>query len=63
TFGSWAYKVFKDEKKYMIDWKILVGGVIALAIIGLIPLLGWFVVLIFTLINLGAIYRMLVKIK
>lgn len=63
TFGSWLNKVFKDEKKYIVDYKILAIGVVSLTIVGLVPIIGWLVVLVFMLINLGALYQAILKIK
>jgi len=63
TFGSWAIAVIRKNKDYSISWKVVVGGVVALALIKLIPVLGVLVSLVFMLISLGAIYRLAYRAK
>jgi len=58
VFGSWLIKIIKKQSEYKIDWQAVVTGVIVLALVTLIPLVGWFIGFIFVLISLGTLYRM-----
>ncbi len=63
TFGSWAISVIRKNKDYPINWKIVVVGVLALTIITFIPIIGGIVCFIFVLINFGAIYRLIHRLR
>lgn len=60
--GSLLGKAIKERKNYVVNWKTVVGGTIALMIIKLVPIIGWIVAFIFTLIALGALCRTFLKI-
>ncbi len=61
TFGSWLTKIIKKRNNYSVNWKVVVGGVISLILVGLIPIVGWLILIIFTLISLGGTYRLIYK--
>ena len=61
NFGSWLGKLITKSSNYSVSWKVVVGGVIALALVKLIPVIGTLFCLIFTLISFGAIYRTFYK--
>jgi len=58
TFGSWALGVIRKNKDYVVNWKVVVGGVIVMGIVGLIPVIGRLFFFIFMLISFGSIYRL-----
>ena len=61
VFGSWLIKLVKKEKNFQLRWQEVVIGTIVLSVIGLIPFLGWAVVLVFMLVSLGALLQLLNK--
>src|SRR3989338_8957732 len=56
-FGIWLAHLLFKKKDYTADWKIVIGGTVILAILGLIPVVGWFMMLVLVLVSLGAFYR------
>jgi len=61
VFGSWLIKVLGKRPEYLVDWKAVVVGTIALSFITLIPFVGWFVEFLFLLTAMGAIYQLVRK--
>lgn len=55
--GSWLMKLIRKKSEYPLDWLSVLLGVVVLGIMGLIPIVGWLVCLVFFLIALGSIYR------
>lgn len=56
-FGTWLAHLLFKKKDYSVNWKIVVGGVVAITLVGLVPLIGWIIMMILTLVTLGAFYR------
>lgn len=56
-FGAWLIKIITKKKEYVVDWKAVVVGVIAMKILIFVPVLGWFARFIFFLIALGAVIK------
>ncbi len=63
TFGSWLVKIIGKNENYPINWKVVVGGVLALMLIKVIPIIGGVIGCIFVLTSLGAIYRFIYKLR
>ena len=61
--GTWLIKIITKKQEYIIDWKAVVVGMIAIKFLMFIPFIGWLAKFIFFLIALGAlaqwIYRKL----
>jgi len=55
--GRWLYHYF-DKDAAGIDWKIVLTGVIAFKILQLIPILGWIICAVLSLMAFGVILRM-----
>jgi cytoskeletal protein CcmA (bactofilin family) len=55
VIGSLVHKWIWKPAEHKINWKTILLGVIVAFLLGLIPLLGWIVKFIFTLITLGAV--------
>lgn len=54
--GSFTLKLF-EKKDYKADWRAVIIGNIVLALLALIPIVGWIVALIVFLIVLGSILK------
>ncbi|OGD67707.1 hypothetical protein A2442_03995 [Candidatus Campbellbacteria bacterium RIFOXYC2_FULL_35_25] len=57
TFGSWLILAITKKDNYSVNWKTILWGSVVLTIIGILPVIGWLIVLILILINLGSIYQ------
>lgn len=57
-FGSWLRKTVKKDGKTVVDWKTATYGIALLALIGLVPLFGWIVAMVFYLIAFGSLVSM-----
>jgi len=53
--GAWLYKVIKKEEVITVTWQRTLGGIIALSLVMLVPVIGWIVCVFFFLLALGAI--------
>lgn len=53
-FGSVVERAFNKSKYVPVNWKTIVGGSFGLALLTLIPFIGWIVVFVFFLAALGA---------
>lgn len=58
-FGSWVIKMTKHHKEFQVRWQELAIGVILLAIITLVPFIGWLIGFAFMLIAYGAIVKLI----
>lgn len=56
VLGSLIYRFLSDKKEYVVDWKSILVGVIAMFLIGLIPIIGWLAMFILFLACLGNFY-------
>lgn len=56
VFGSWVGKYLFKSENFVVDWKTVVGGIIALQLIYLIPFAGWIVGFVIFLACLGRLY-------
>jgi len=54
-FGSLLAKYWYKKSVAEVTWKNALGGIIILAILGYIPLIGWLAWLVFFLVALGAL--------
>jgi len=54
-FGAWLHKRLQNREDLVVNWKNAIGGIILLAIIAFVPVVGWIVGLIFFLFALGSI--------
>lgn len=59
-FGVWLAHLLFKKKDYLSDWKIVIGGVLALTIVGLIPFVGWVIVTLLMLVSLGSFCRIVI---
>ncbi|MFH0845863.1 MAG: hypothetical protein V1851_00455 [Patescibacteria group bacterium] len=58
VFAAWIFRLIRKDNKVIISWKNIIGGVILLALIVLIPYIGWIIGLIVFLITFGSIADM-----
>ena len=56
--GAGAYKMFKKEKGWRIDWATGLIGAIGVAVIWCLPIVGPFAIFVFFLISLGTLLRL-----
>jgi hypothetical protein len=54
-FGSVLVKAVKKTKEYEVTWQSAMIGVIALELVGLVPVLGWVLVFLIFLAAFGSI--------
>src|SRR3989344_1528357 len=59
VLGSYIHKIYKRPEELVVSWKTIVTGSVALALIGLIPILGGIISYAVLLIALGGIYQVL----
>lgn len=59
VFGAWLWRLGSKGKTKGVDWKSAVTGAFLLAFIGLIPVIGWIILLIAFLIALGGLYALI----
>jgi hypothetical protein len=57
--GSWLLMVFRRKDVYEISWIVIAVGVIVVAILKLIPFIGWLILMLLFLLSLGGLTRML----
>jgi len=55
--GAWLIKVINKKKEYVLDWRAVVVGVIAMKILVIIPFVGWLAKLVFFLIAISALLK------
>lgn len=53
-FGSWLIRLLTKSDTHFLDYQTVLVGVLGLAIIGLIPVVGWLIGALFFLIGLGS---------
>jgi hypothetical protein len=58
VFGAWLWRLGSKGKTRVVDWKSAVIGAFLLAFLGLIPILGWIILVIAFLVTLGGLYAM-----
>ncbi|QQS23254.1 hypothetical protein IPM19_01665 [bacterium] len=58
--GSWIVQKLTKKTEMAFDWQALAIGVVALAVIKFIPIIGWLFVFVVLLMAFGAMMRMLV---
>ncbi|MFA6503399.1 MAG: hypothetical protein WCT54_00340 [Patescibacteria group bacterium] len=51
--GAWLMKLINKKRGWMVDWKAIVLGVVAISLVMLIPILGWIACFVFFLAALG----------
>lgn len=56
VFGAWLWRLGSKGKARGIDWKSAASGVFLLAFIGLVPIVGWIILLLAFLAALGGLY-------
>lgn len=59
--GVWLSKAIRKSSEVVITWKNVTGGVVLLAIVKLIPFIGWIVWLFMILVTIGSLADMLYK--
>lgn len=57
-FGGFIWKYFKKSEEIMLNWQTALVGSFAVAILWLIPVIGWLVILVSFLIVLGTLVKM-----
>lgn len=60
-FGSWLHKKYYKREMMEVNWKIALGGIVALALVGALPLVGWIIDLAVMLAALGGLSNMLYR--
>lgn len=58
VFGAWLWRLGSKGKTRVVDWKSAVIGAFLLAFLGLIPILGWILLVLAFLMALGGLYAM-----
>lgn len=58
VFGAWLWRLGSKGKTRVVDWKSAVVGAFLLAFLGLIPILGWIILVIAFLMALGGLFMM-----
>ncbi len=58
VLGSLLLKILKKEKDYEVGWQEVVVGVVVMKIVWFIPLIGWLLCAVFTLVSIGAVSRL-----
>jgi hypothetical protein len=53
--GTWVYKLLTKRAELVLDWQAVVIGVVTVAIIGLVPVVGWLIVIMLSLAGFGTI--------
>lgn len=56
VLGSLIYRLLSESKEYAVDWKSVLVGVVAMFLIGLVPVVGWLAMFILFLACLGNLY-------
>jgi len=56
--GSYTWKFFSKEKEMQVNWKTVAVGILILAVVKLIPILGWLAVCVVFLIVFGTLTTM-----
>lgn len=59
--GVWLSKAIRKSSEVVLTWKNVTGGVVLLAIVKLIPFIGWIVWLFMILVTIGSLADMLYK--
>lgn len=54
-FGAWLMMVLKKQQVMHLTWSTALGGVIALSLVSLIPVVGWFIGIAATLVTFGVV--------
>ena len=58
VLGAGVYKLFsKKEVEYKVDWLTALIGVVLVAVLAIIPFIGWLVIFVFYMMALGALVR------
>jgi hypothetical protein len=57
--GAWLVKVLTKRPSLSADWQAVLVGVAIMAILALIPVFGWLIVAVLSIIALGALVRVL----
>lgn len=57
--GSWVVQKLTKKPEMRVDWQAVVIGVIIVAIVALIPVVGWIAVFVAWLMSVGGILRMI----
>lgn len=60
-FGSWLHKMYYKREMMEINWKIAIAGIVALAVTGALPLVGWIVDLSVMLAAIGGLSNLLYR--
>ncbi len=58
VFGAWLWRLGSKSKTRVVDWKSAVIGAFLLTFLGLIPIIGWIVLVVAFLAALGGLYAM-----
>jgi len=58
-FGAWLQKKIMKTNTYEVQWKSIVGGVFALTVITMIPVVGWIFGFLMLLLSLGTLSRLM----
>lgn len=59
--GAWLIKLIKKTDGFAVDWQAVALGVAVLAVLRLVPILGWLVCFVVFLMALGAVLRLVKK--
>ncbi len=59
VFGAWLWRLGSKGKAKGVDWKSAVIGAFLLAFIGLIPVIGWIILVLVFLLALGGLYALI----
>ncbi|MCL5410939.1 MAG: polymer-forming cytoskeletal protein [Patescibacteria group bacterium] len=51
--GSYLLKFLKKDKELVIDWRSVLIGVVALSVLGFIPIIGWIVIMLLFSLSFG----------
>ncbi len=54
-FGSFLIKHIFRKGEYGLSWKTVVAGIVALALVTLVPIVGWIICFVFFLASLGTV--------
>jgi len=60
-FGAWLSMVLRKSHQLSITWKSVVGGVLLLAVVRFVPVIGWLVAFFVFLLVLGSLSDMVYK--
>ncbi len=55
--GTWVYKLLTKKSELVLDWQAVIIGVVVVAVVGLIPVVGWLIVMMLTFAGFGTILR------